>query len=91
MASTSSRTPRRARRRPRAICFGVAVAAIWRAVRAGDWKYVSRQNGEAVEEWLFDLARDPEEKNNLLAERTAEVARLKTKLAAWEKEVRPVR
>lgn len=63
----------------------------WRAARTGDLKYVSRQNGDAVEEWLFDIGRDPAETTNLLAERAADVARLKTKLAAWEKEVQPRR
>lgn len=63
----------------------------WRAARTGDLKYVSRQNGDAVEEWLFDIGRDPEEKDNLLAGRAADVARLKSKLSAWEKEVQPTR
>lgn len=63
----------------------------WRAVREGGLKYVSQQNGDQLEEWLFDVAREPEEKTSLLEKRPADVARLKAKLAAWEKEVRPVR
>lgn len=63
----------------------------WRAVREGEWKYVSRQDGAALEESLFNLARDSAEKDDLLAQRPAEVARLKAKLAAWEKEVRHTR
>jgi arylsulfatase A-like enzyme len=66
-------------------------AETWRAVRDGAIKYVSRQNGDRLQEHVFDLARDPGEKENLLAKRSDEVARLKRLLAAWEQEVRPVR
>lgn len=63
----------------------------WRAVREGSLKYLSRQDGNELEEFLYDLARDPGEKHNLLAERPEDVRRLKTKLARWEQEVRPSR
>ena len=63
----------------------------WRAVRQGPLKYLSKQDGAAPEEHLFDLDRDPAEKADLLAARGADVARLKALLAAWEIEVRPVR
>jgi N-acetylgalactosamine-6-sulfatase len=66
-------------------------AVTWRAVREGSLKYVSKRDGEAFEEHLFDLDRDPAEKSDLLAARGPDAARLKSLLAAWEVEVRPVR
>ncbi len=63
----------------------------WWAVRDGDWKYVRKAEGGALEEWLFDLARDVGEKNNLLAEERAEAARLKGLLRTWERNVKAVR
>lgn len=53
------------------------------AVRDGDLKYVR----EDAEEGLFDLARDPEEKTDLLASKPELAAELRNKLAAWEREV----
>jgi N-acetylgalactosamine-6-sulfatase len=61
----------------------------WRAVRDGSLKYVSRQDGGQLQEYLFDLAADPGEKDDLLARRPDDVKRLKDLLAAWEREVRP--
>jgi len=63
----------------------------WRAVRDGTLKYLSRQDGQQVSEYLFDLARDPGEQDNLLDAQPDEVRRLKRRLAQWEKEVRPAR
>jgi arylsulfatase A-like enzyme len=63
----------------------------WRAVRSGDLKYLSRTDGDAASEWLFDLAADPAEEHDLLAARPADARRLKALLAAWEKEVRHTR
>jgi len=63
----------------------------WRAVRDGATKYVSQAKGSRIEEYLFDLDRDPGEQTNLLADRSAEVARLKNLLARWETEVTPAR
>ncbi len=60
----------------------------WRAVRDGSLKYLSRQDGDRLEEHLFDLARDPGEKNNLLDSRPDDLARLKRLLSGWENEVR---
>jgi len=59
----------------------------WRAVRDGSLKHLSRQDGEKFQEWLFDLASDPGEKNDLLAKRHEDAERLKRLLADWEKEV----
>jgi N-acetylgalactosamine-6-sulfatase len=63
----------------------------WWAVRDGDLKYVRRAQGGAVTEWLFDLAGDVAERNNLLSERSNDVGRLRSRLAQWENEVRPRR
>ena len=54
-----------------------------KAAREGDLKYVI---DDGVEE-LHDLARDGREEKNLLPGAAADAARLKAKLAAWEREV----
>jgi len=64
---------------------------IWRAVRQGPLKYVSRQDGDQLEEHLFDIPGDISEKNNLMASRPGDAQRLKALLADWEREVRPRR
>ena len=63
----------------------------WRAVRDGDMKYLSLTDGEKFSEWVFDLAADPAEKNDLLKTHPAEARRLKALLADWEREVRHTR
>jgi arylsulfatase A-like enzyme len=63
----------------------------WRAVRQGTLKYLSRQDGDRVEEHLFDLANDPGEKKDLLADRPEDARRLKQLLSHWEAEARPSR
>jgi arylsulfatase A-like enzyme len=63
----------------------------WRAVRDGQWKYLSLDDGGQLDERLFDLAADPGEEGNLLGDRPEQTARLKRLLADWEKEVRPQR
>ncbi|MFH1719605.1 MAG: sulfatase [Planctomycetota bacterium] len=59
-----------------------------KAVRDGSLKYIWLGNGDKVQEYLFDLERDPAEKNNLFGERKEDVQRLKALLQNWEKEVR---
>ncbi len=59
--------------------------------RDGVLKYVARQDGNRKQEYLFDLARDPGEKTDLMGERSADAARLRRLLRAWEQEVRPRR
>lgn len=63
----------------------------WRSARDGDLKLVVRADGAKREEFLFDLARDQGEQNNLLAARPANAARLREKIAAWEIRVKPTR
>ncbi|MDF1811341.1 MAG: sulfatase-like hydrolase/transferase [Verrucomicrobiales bacterium] len=59
----------------------------WRAFRKGEWKYVSKTDGNATEEWLFNLASDPYEKNNLAPENPKMLSELKSELADWEAQV----
>jgi len=63
----------------------------WRAVRSGDLKYLSLTDGETLNEWMFDLAADAAEKNDLLAARPDDAKRLKALLAGWEKKVQHTR
>lgn len=65
----------------------------WWAARSGDLKYVKKTEGGKTEEWLFDLAEDPGEKDNRLgsAAGKAAAAVLIKKLRQWEGEVKPVR
>ena len=63
----------------------------WRAVREGDLKYVSYQQKDTLQEWLFNIVADSAEQNDLLAQQPETVARLKKQLAAWEIAVRPTR
>jgi arylsulfatase A-like enzyme len=59
-----------------------------KAIRDGSLKYIRLQNGDDVKEYLFDLERDPAEKNNLLNDQPENVLRLKTLLQKWEQEVK---
>jgi len=56
-----------------------------KALRSGDWKYLVTSDGEL----LFDLAKDPGEKSNLVAERGEVLTQLQAKYAAWERQVLP--
>ncbi|MBM4026617.1 MAG: DUF229 domain-containing protein, partial [Planctomycetes bacterium] len=62
-----------------------------KAVRDGAMKYIVLDNAGKVQEHLFDLAADPQEKNDLCAGRPETVSRLQGLLKAWEDEVRPSR
>jgi N-acetylgalactosamine-6-sulfatase len=73
---------------PRTVCWRYKRAqAVRRAIRDVDWKYV--RDGET--EALHDLASDPREENNRLAEQPQVAAKLRARLAAWEKEVQAPR
>jgi len=62
----------------------------WSAVRSGDLKYVRKVEGE-TSEWLFNLAGDIAEKNDLSNSRPGDLKRLKNLLADWEKDVEDLR
>ena len=55
------------------------------AARQGSWKYVRRPEGE----FLFDLSRDPQEKENLAGSQRQVVERLRGLYAEWEAGVLP--
>ena len=59
-----------------------------KAVRNGFLKYIHLQDRDDVKEYLFDLERDPAEKNNLLKVQPEEVLRLKKLLHNWEQQVK---
>jgi len=59
-----------------------------KAVRDGSLKYIRLQDGDNVKEYLFDLERDPAEKNNLFNQQPDNVRKLKTLLRNWEQKVK---
>jgi N-acetylgalactosamine-6-sulfatase len=63
----------------------------WRAVRAGFLKYITRRDRDKLDEFLFDLNLDPQEKTDLLSGRKPAADRLRHLLAEWEAEVHPRR
>jgi arylsulfatase A-like enzyme len=56
-----------------------------RAARSGDWKLVF--DGTGAKQLLFDVTRDPGERDDLAARYPDRVRRLKESLDAWEKDV----
>jgi arylsulfatase A-like enzyme len=69
----------------RALTFTLPLSPVrgQRAMRMGRWKYVR----DGTHEFLFDLARDPGERDDLAARDTTRLADLRRRLAAWEAEV----
>ena len=63
------------------------LAAVW----DGPLKYLRRDTPEGVRERLFDLARDPAERNDLGAARPAELARLRALHDAHAREAAAIR
>lgn len=61
------------------------------AVLDGTMKLVREKTGEREEEHLFDLAHDPVERTDIKGTEGAVLQALKSKLADWEKTVRPSR
>ncbi len=55
------------------------------AIRDGDWKLIEWYEDGALE--LYDLARDPGEKDNLAARHPDTAKKLHAKLASWREEV----
>lgn len=70
---------------PRELFWRIFQRRRQKAVRSGDWKYLQKQEGE----FLYDLAADPGEKQDLKAAQPAVFQRLKERMAAWEREVLP--
>lgn len=62
-----------------------------KAVRDGDLKLIEDREAEAHAVHLYDVATDPGETRDLVAERPSELKRLRALLADWEKRVHPVR
>ena len=61
----------------------------WKAVRDRNLKYIWREDGNQLDEYLFDLSVDPGETRNLLDTRPAESNRLRKAVADWEARVKP--
>jgi arylsulfatase A-like enzyme len=59
----------------------------WRAIRADNLKYVSKIENNAIEEYLFDIAKDPTETSNLIESHPDETKQMLRLLGAWEDEV----
>ena len=59
-----------------------------KAVRDGSLKYIRLRDGDNIKEYLFDLEKDPAEKNNLLSERKEDLRKLKLLLEDWEEKVK---
>jgi len=59
-----------------------------KAVRHGNWKYIALENGTEVQEHLFNLGIDPQEKDNLISGNKEMAVELKRLLRDWEREVR---
>ena len=53
-------------------------------MRSGDLKYLSRQDGPARQEWLFDLKSDPAEKTDLSARYPDRVTSMKNAFEVWQ-------
>jgi N-acetylgalactosamine-6-sulfatase len=69
---------------------------IWNATRHGEWKWIRKDDDGHVSEWLFNLNKDPYEKDNLLERQmtprqSATHAMLKRTHEAWEASVAPSR
>lgn len=61
---------------------------IWKGVRDGDLKYVASLNGDQEREYLFDLANDEGERQNLLQSRPGDAKRLRRIFNEWEERTR---
>ncbi len=59
----------------------------WRAVRHGVWKYLSNEDGDEFEEYVFNLNEDPGEENDLKGTHPGKLEDLKSRLVKWEQEM----
>lgn len=67
----------------RTFCWRATQRVQQKAIRKGDWKYLKDKN----QEFLFNLASDPHEENDLKEKQKPVFEELKKKYAAWEKTV----
>ena len=73
--------------RPHALLFWRTDS--YRVVREGDWKLQVTERPK--KDWLYDMANDPGEKDNLAANQPARVVALKARIAEWEKsQIKPM-
>jgi len=56
----------------------------WKAVRQANLKYIWRQDGDRLDEYLFDLSQDPSETINPIEALPDGAHRLQQQLANWE-------
>jgi N-acetylgalactosamine-6-sulfatase len=63
----------------------------WWAVRDGDLKYVRKTESDQTDEWLFNLAADLGEQQDLLETKASTADRLRQLARDWEEDVKPVR
>ena len=56
----------------------------WKAIRRDNLNNIWRQDGDPLEEYLFDLSKDPSEAGNLIEMLADSTQRLKRKLANWD-------
>lgn len=63
----------------------------WSAVRDGDLKFVRKQQAGKTEQWMYDLANDIGEQDDLASKRMGEAKRLQKLLERWETEVTATR
>jgi arylsulfatase A len=64
---------------------------VWRAIRHGDWKHVTRLEDGKTEQWLFNLTTDPAEQTDQSASHPQRAAELAKLLSEWEAETKPSR
>lgn len=63
----------------------------WRAVRDGDLKLISDEDGDEKRTWMFDLTTDPGETRELSGSRAEDHRRLTQLLKDWEQSTTPMR
>ena len=64
---------------------------VWRAIRHGHWKHVTRLEEGKTEQWLFNLKSDPAEQTNQSASHPRRAAELANLLSKWEAETKHTR
>ena len=60
----------------------------WRAVRKGEFKFISRRDGHQFEEFLYNVESDAGETENLITRSPKLAAMLREELVKWEREMK---